>query len=165
MIGLCHTFDRVWNNDVFGESNTCSCNEPSYHFNQLITFEIFFSDILFCHLCRISMSYLIYPALHPYNVQQDANSIGQWIVSFQNETGIFFCAGEIYLAFFNLYNQRNRISAKVEDFAEVLKGNFSINCSYDGEEIWTGKQFHMLSGTVSMMVEKHGSVLFVLTCH
>ncbi|KAH7681574.1 Glycoside hydrolase family 27 protein [Dioscorea alata] len=93
----------------------------------------------------------------PKKVNVDAGGIRSWIATGRR--------GEIYLAFFNLYNQRNRISAKVEDFAEVLKGNFPSNCSYDGKEIWTGKQFHMLSGTISMMVEKHGSVLFVLTCH
>ncbi|KAJ0989461.1 hypothetical protein J5N97_007817 [Dioscorea zingiberensis] len=93
----------------------------------------------------------------PKKANMDAGGIRSWIATGRR--------GEIYLAFFNLYNEKTKISTKVEDFAKILKGNFSSNCSYDGREIWTGKQFYMVNDTLSMMVEKHGSALFVLTCH
>ncbi|XP_027365451.1 uncharacterized protein LOC113872246 isoform X2 [Abrus precatorius] len=70
--------------------------------------------------------------------------------------------GEIYLAFFNLSDEKTVIYAKTSYLARVLPDK-SIN-SCKGKELWSGKDVITTQGTLSMNVEVHGCALFILNC-
>lgn len=72
--------------------------------------------------------------------------------------------GEIYAAFFNLNSVKTVISAKISDIAKVLHGINVIEGSCTGTEVWSGKNLGVIQGLISMAVEPHGCVLFVLKC-
>ncbi|XP_062158370.1 alpha-galactosidase [Alnus glutinosa] len=72
--------------------------------------------------------------------------------------------GEIYIAFFNLNPAKTVISAKISDLAKVLPGKNLNGTSCKGREVWSGKEIAVTDQTISMAVEIHGSVLFVLNC-
>jgi len=71
--------------------------------------------------------------------------------------------GEVYMAFFNLNEQKTPIYAKVSYLAKVFPGR-SIN-SCQGKEVWSEKNVVTMQGTISMDVEVHGCTLFVLYCN
>lgn len=72
--------------------------------------------------------------------------------------------GEIYIAFFNLNPAKTVISAKISDLAKVLPGKNLNGTSCKCREVWSGKEIAVTDQTISMAVEIHGSVLFVLNC-
>ncbi|KAL5175581.1 Alpha-galactosidase [Glycine soja] len=71
--------------------------------------------------------------------------------------------GEIYLAFFNLSEQKTEIYAKTSYLAKVLPDKSITSCK--GEEVWSGTDVITTQGTISMNVEIHGCALFVLNCN
>lgn len=76
----------------------------------------------------------------------------------------FLSSGEIYVAFFNLDNQKAEISMRIADLAKVLPGkNFNTALCKCREE-WSGKDFGVVKESLSTQVEIHGCALFVLNC-
>ncbi|KAK8928861.1 Alpha-galactosidase [Platanthera zijinensis] len=73
--------------------------------------------------------------------------------------------GEIYLSFFNLSPVSTTIYTNVRDLSKVLDSKFVGNSSCDSHEVWTGKNFAVVGGTLSATVQGHGSAVFVLNCH
>ncbi|WJX39646.1 hypothetical protein P8452_27168 [Trifolium repens] len=71
--------------------------------------------------------------------------------------------GEVYVAFFNLSEQKAVISAKTSDLAKVLRGRDLSSCK--GSEVWSGSDIVITQGTLSAEVEMHGTALFVLNCN
>ncbi|XP_004502389.1 uncharacterized protein [Cicer arietinum] len=71
--------------------------------------------------------------------------------------------GEIYVAFFNLSDQKAVISAQTSDIAKVFLGRDLSACK--GSEVWSGSDIEITQGTLSAEVEMHGTALFVLNCH
>ncbi|KAG4975367.1 hypothetical protein JHK82_032252 [Glycine max] len=71
--------------------------------------------------------------------------------------------GEVYVAFFNLSEQKRVISAKTSDLAKVLPGRDFSSCQ--GSEVWSGDAIEITQGTLSTAVEVHGSALIVLNCN
>nr|KYP36484.1 Alpha-galactosidase [Cajanus cajan] len=90
-------------------------------------------------------------------VEANANSGGvrSWIATGRK--------GEIYLAFFNLSEQKTVIYAKTSYLAKVLPDRTIDSCK--GKEVWSGKEVLTTHGTISMNVGIHGCALFVLYCH
>ncbi|MCI13417.1 alpha-galactosidase [Trifolium medium] len=74
-----------------------------------------------------------------------------------------FYVGEVYVAFFNLSEQKAVISAQTSDLAKVLPGRDSSSCK--GSEVWSGSDIVITQGTLSAEVEMHGTALFVLNCN
>ncbi|XP_048317876.2 uncharacterized protein LOC125418411 isoform X1 [Ziziphus jujuba] len=72
--------------------------------------------------------------------------------------------GEIYLAFFNLNAEKTVISASISDLAKALPGKNLNGASCKANEIWSGKDFGIISQSISTPVEIHGAALFVLNC-
>ncbi|KAK4264966.1 hypothetical protein QN277_026077 [Acacia crassicarpa] len=70
--------------------------------------------------------------------------------------------GEVYVAFFNLNEQKTVISAKASDLAKVIPGTYNA-CKC--REVWSGKAISTRDGTLSAEVEMHGCALLVLDCH
>jgi len=73
------------------------------------------------------------------------------------------CSGEIYLAFFNLSNEKTEIYAKTSYLGKILPDRRIDSCK--GTEVWSGKNVITTQGTISMDVEIHGCALFVLNCN
>jgi len=71
--------------------------------------------------------------------------------------------GEVYLAFFNLNEQKTPVYAKKSDLAKVFPGRRINSCG--GVEVWSGKNVATTHGTISVDVEVHGCALFVLHCN
>lgn len=71
--------------------------------------------------------------------------------------------GEIYLAFFNLSEQKTEIYAKTSYLAKVLPDKSITSCK--GKEVWSGTDVITTQGTISMNVEIHGCALFLLNCN
>ncbi|XP_027335111.1 uncharacterized protein LOC113849411 [Abrus precatorius] len=71
--------------------------------------------------------------------------------------------GEVYVAFFNLSEQKTVISAQMSDLAKVLPGRDFSSC--EGSELWSEDDTEIIQGTLSASVEMHGSALFVLNCN
>ncbi|XP_028752356.1 probable alpha-galactosidase B [Neltuma alba] len=82
------------------------------------------------------------------------NGIRSWIAKGRR--------GEVYVAFFNLNEQKTVISAKTSDLAKVIPGNYN---ACECREVWSGKDFDARHGTLSAEVEKRGCALLVLNCH
>lgn len=76
---------------------------------------------------------------------------------------MYLCVGEVYVAFFNLSEQKRVISAKTSDLAKVLPGRDFSSCQ--GSEVWSGDAIEITRGTLSTAVEVHGSALIVLNCN
>lgn len=75
----------------------------------------------------------------------------------------FILPGEIYVAFFNLGDQKTDVSMRVAELGKVLPGkNFSTALCKCREE-WSGKNFGVVD-SFSTKVEVHGCALFVLNC-
>ncbi|XP_061372288.1 uncharacterized protein LOC133314780 isoform X2 [Gastrolobium bilobum] len=91
------------------------------------------------------------------SVKDTINSGGfrSWIATGRN--------GEIYVAFFNLSENKTVISAQTADLAKVLPGRDFSSCK--STEVWSGKDLVITQGTLSIEVEIHGSALFVLNCN
>ncbi|XP_015894537.3 uncharacterized protein LOC125418745 isoform X1 [Ziziphus jujuba] len=81
-----------------------------------------------------------------------------------NVTRIHWASGEIYLAFFNLNSKKTVISAKISDLAKALPGRNLTGASCKGYEVWSRKDYGIMSQSISTPVEMHGSALFVLHC-
>ena len=73
-------------------------------------------------------------------------------------------AGEIYLAFFNLNSDETVISTTISDIAKALPGGNLIHTSCTCTELWTGRNFGVVTSSISMVVQPHGSSLFTLNC-
>ncbi|AES67589.1 alpha-galactosidase [Medicago truncatula] len=71
--------------------------------------------------------------------------------------------GEVYMAFFNLNEQKTPIYANMSYLAKVLPGRRINSCQ--GKEVWSGKNVVTTQGTISMDVEVHGCALVVLYCN
>ncbi|KAL9329637.1 hypothetical protein ACSQ67_004640 [Phaseolus vulgaris] len=71
--------------------------------------------------------------------------------------------GEIYLAFFNLSDEKTKIYAKTSYLEKVLSDRKIDSCK--GTEVWSGKDVVTTQGMISMNVESHGCALFVLNCN
>ncbi|XP_020592593.1 uncharacterized protein LOC110033073 isoform X2 [Phalaenopsis equestris] len=72
--------------------------------------------------------------------------------------------GEIYLSFFNLNQGSTTISAKIGDLSKVLSSRLPTNSSCNCHEVWSGKDYSLIEGTLSIAVNGHGCALFVLKC-
>ncbi|RYR17601.1 hypothetical protein Ahy_B03g062306 isoform D [Arachis hypogaea] len=72
--------------------------------------------------------------------------------------------GEVYVAFFNLSEQKTVISTKTSSLGNAFADRTSIT-SCHGKEVWSGKQVITTQGTLSAEVGLHGCALFVLNCH
>jgi len=83
-----------------------------------------------------------------------SGGIRSWIATGRN--------GEVYLAFFNLNEQKTPVYAKTSDLAKVLPGRRINFCQ--GKEVWSGKNVATTQGTIFMDLEVHGCALFVLHC-
>ncbi|XP_019464188.1 PREDICTED: uncharacterized protein LOC109362678 isoform X2 [Lupinus angustifolius] len=71
--------------------------------------------------------------------------------------------GEVYVAFFNLSEQKTLIYAQISNLAKVLPGRSFNSCK--GKELWSGKDIVTKEKTLSIEVEIHGCALFVLNCY
>ncbi|KAK7306164.1 hypothetical protein VNO77_44087 [Canavalia gladiata] len=71
--------------------------------------------------------------------------------------------GEVYVAFFNLSEQKTVISAQTSDLVKVLPGRDFSSCK--SSEVWSGDDLLTNQGTLSTAVEMHGSALIVLICN
>ncbi|PNX71395.1 alpha-galactosidase 1-like protein [Trifolium pratense] len=71
--------------------------------------------------------------------------------------------GEVYVAFFNLSEQKVVLSTQTSDLAKVLHGRDLSSCK--GSEVWSGSDIVITQGTLSAEVEMHGTALFVLNCN
>ncbi|KAF1875815.1 hypothetical protein Lal_00006445 [Lupinus albus] len=91
------------------------------------------------------------------SVKADVNSggISSWIAMGRK--------GEVYVAFFNLSEQKKVIYAKISNLSKVLPGRSFNSCK--GKEIWSGKDIVTTDQTLSIEVEIHGCALFVLQCY
>ncbi|XVE74933.1 hypothetical protein DITRI_Ditri12bG0058400 [Diplodiscus trichospermus] len=91
-------------------------------------------------------------------LEADANSNGlrAWIATGRR--------GEIYLAFFNLNQEKTVVSATIVDLAKVLPWKHLNGASCKYREIWSG-EFGVTKQLISIAVERHGSSLFVLHCY
>jgi len=76
---------------------------------------------------------------------------------------LYICAGEVYIAFFNLSEQKTLISAQASDLAKLLPERDFTSC--EGSEVWSGNAVEITDGTLSAAVEMHGSALIVLNCN
>jgi len=83
-----------------------------------------------------------------------SGGIRSWIATGRKE--------EVYLAFFNLNEQKTPVYAKISDLAKVFPGRRINSCQ--GKEVWSGKNVAITQGTISVDVEVHGCALFVLHC-
>ncbi|KAL8534819.1 hypothetical protein ACS0TY_010742 [Phlomoides rotata] len=72
--------------------------------------------------------------------------------------------GEIYVAFFNLDNEKAEVSMRIADLGKALPRKKIDSASCKCREEWTGKEFGVIKGSVSTQLEIHGSALFVLNC-
>ncbi|RHN42854.1 putative alpha-galactosidase [Medicago truncatula] len=84
-----------------------------------------------------------------------SGGIRSWIATGRN--------GEVYLAFFNLNEQKTPVYAKTSDLGKVFPGRRIKSCQ--GTEVWSGKNVVTTQGTISVDVEVHGCALFVLHCN
>jgi len=75
----------------------------------------------------------------------------------------YLYSGEIYLAFFNLSDEKTKIYAKTSYLEKVLSDRKIDSCK--GTEVWSGKDVVTTQGMISMNVESHGCALFVLNCN
>lgn len=73
--------------------------------------------------------------------------------------------GEIYLSYFNLNQASTTITSNIRDLAKVLDNKFPGNSSCTSHEVWSGKDFGTVEGTLSIQVEGHGCALFALSCN
>jgi len=70
--------------------------------------------------------------------------------------------GEVYLAFFNLSEQKTPIYAHRSDLSKAFTGKRIRSCK--GQELWSGNYVATKKGSISMEVGVHGCALFVLNC-
>ncbi|XP_054821332.1 uncharacterized protein LOC129320140 isoform X2 [Prosopis cineraria] len=70
--------------------------------------------------------------------------------------------GQIYVAFFNLNEEKTMISMELSDLVKVLPGTDFSSCKC--KEVWSGKDIVIVEGKLSLAVAKHGCALFVLHC-
>lgn len=70
--------------------------------------------------------------------------------------------GQIYVAFFNLNEDKTVISTEMSYLAKVLPGRDFSSCKC--KEVWSGKDIVIVEGKLSMVVAKHGCALFVMNC-
>lgn len=73
-------------------------------------------------------------------------------------------SGEIYIAVFNLDNEKAEVSMKIADLGKALRGKNINTRSCKGREEWSRKEVAVVNDSVSAQVEVHGSALFVLNC-
>lgn len=76
---------------------------------------------------------------------------------------MYVYAGEVYIAFFNLSEQKAVISVKTSNLSKVFVGRDSSSCK--GSEVWSGRDVVITQGVLSAEVEMHGTALFVLNCN
>ncbi|PSS04579.1 Alpha-galactosidase [Actinidia chinensis var. chinensis] len=95
-------------------------------------------------------------SINTVKANADSGGVRSWIATGRK--------GEIYLAFFNLNSEKTKISAKKSDLAKALPGKNLTNVSWMYKEVWSGKDMGEVKESISMEVEKHGCVLFVLNC-
>jgi len=76
---------------------------------------------------------------------------------------LYVYAGEVYVAFFNLSDQKAVLSAQTSELSKVLHGRDLSSCK--GSEVWSGRDIIVTQGTLSAEVEMHGTALFVLNCN
>lgn len=57
------------------------------------------------------------------------------------------------------------ISARIGDLVKVLYQRLQHRASCRCSEVWSGKNFGVVTDALSMMVEAHGCALFVLDCN
>ncbi|XP_022962182.1 alpha-galactosidase-like [Cucurbita moschata] len=93
--------------------------------------------------------------------QNDAEGIesgvGSWIATGRG--------GEVYVALFNLNNEKTEISVKISDLAEALPGKGLGQPSCKCREEWSGKEFGVMSGsTIGTPLQTHASALFTINC-
>ncbi|KAH6771232.1 Melibiase family protein [Perilla frutescens var. hirtella] len=72
--------------------------------------------------------------------------------------------GEIFVAFFNLDNQKADISMRIADLAKVLPGKHFTSALCKCREEWSGKDYGVVKDSVSTQLGIHASALFVLNC-
>ncbi|KEH20754.1 alpha-galactosidase [Medicago truncatula] len=70
--------------------------------------------------------------------------------------------GEVYLAFFNLSEQKTPIYAHRSNLSKAFTGKRIRSCK--GQELWSGKYVATKKGSISTDVGVHGCALFVLNC-
>jgi hypothetical protein len=89
--------------------------------------------------------------------EASSNGVRSWIATGRR--------GEVYVAFFNLNQEKTKISAKISDIATALRGKKNlVGASCTSHELWSGKDFGPTKDSVSIQVEPHGPALFVLHC-
>ncbi|CAI9093044.1 OLC1v1028446C2 [Oldenlandia corymbosa var. corymbosa] len=71
--------------------------------------------------------------------------------------------GEIYLAFFNLNPEAHTISTEISDIGKALPGG-KVYSDCKTTEVWTAKDFGVVTKMISMVVPPHGCALFTLHC-
>lgn len=74
----------------------------------------------------------------------------------------WFLSGEIYVAFFNLKDEKTTISANMVDLAIVQPGGSMLRLC-GGIETWT-ETYVTTNDALSAEVASHGSALFILRC-
>ncbi|KAK4429763.1 putative alpha-galactosidase [Sesamum alatum] len=72
--------------------------------------------------------------------------------------------GEIYVAFFNLDDDKAEVSMRIADLAKAFPGKNFSTASCKCREEWSGKDFGVVRDSLSAQVEIHGCALFVLNC-
>ncbi|CAK8567260.1 unnamed protein product [Lathyrus sativus] len=71
--------------------------------------------------------------------------------------------GEVYVAFFNLSEQKAVISLKTSNLSKLFVRRDLSSCK--GREVWSGSYIVITHGVLSAEVEMHGTALFVLNCN
>ncbi|KAL0421464.1 UNVERIFIED_CONTAM: hypothetical protein Slati_3169300 [Sesamum latifolium] len=72
--------------------------------------------------------------------------------------------GEIYVAFFNLDDDKAEVSMRIDDLAKAFPGKNFNTASCKCREEWSGEDFGVVRDSLSTQVEIHGCALFVLNC-
>ncbi|KAJ4710991.1 Alpha-galactosidase [Melia azedarach] len=78
----------------------------------------------------------------------DSGGIRAWIATGRR--------GEIYVAFFNLNNEKTVISAKLSDLGKALPSKNINGYPCKGREVWSGEDYGVLENSISAAIEMHG---------
>ncbi|KEH20764.1 alpha-galactosidase [Medicago truncatula] len=78
--------------------------------------------------CYLIDDFMGFGKVSPYFPYVDSDGIRSWIATGRK--------GEVYLAFFNLNEQKTPVYAKTSDLAKVFPGIHISSCQ--GKEVWSG---------------------------
>ncbi|MED6159451.1 hypothetical protein PIB30_042525 [Stylosanthes scabra] len=97
--------------------------------------------------------------LNNNDAAQNFSKIRSWIATDGSE-------GEIYVAFFNLNDEKERISAKIEELVNRVVPLRKLMRNCNATEIWSGRRRMVrVDEFLSAEILPHGCTLFTLSCY